>query len=522
MTLPAATPVEVRLAGEVKTCTRCSWFWQGTPPYGPYPGFDWNCDFPREVIHTERQPGEGEWPQPKRWLEGVLTGAKLVQPGVMHGCRMAPVMTMGINPNMTAWFASSGGAGWLYPWFASDARYAYYYRHFTLYQESLTKEYVRANIDPAKRLLAEADGEVIKAERGAAHNYMELTVRYQGRAADTVHEIPFTPEERWVILCDLKAKVRKGELLAGHFDPPAGESVEVQECPQGYYLRMVPVLRRFEALAGLAEGTLTVGEDVAQHDMVGCASPGWQDKYDMPTATIARNCVQEKGWAVSQFVQSQPPVLIVVGSKALEMVRGAFASFMTLETDGRDIYQLLEETCLRRTFVTIDSGAVKFRSRLLIVPHFSYVENFASQARLSAKAWEAFQADFAADKAVLEKNKRIGEKRTAEGAIPVSIKGENDPLRADLSISAWQVLMAYYLDPFALMAGALAEEYQQGTLGFDPHTGHLTRAKPSCRYCVNDFWQFPEGCAYRKPDEPAVAPEVLDAAVRDILRRSRY
>ena len=30
---------------------------------------------------------------------------------------------------------------------------------------------------------------------------------------------------------------------------------------------------------------------------------------------------------------------------------------------------------------------------------------------------------------------------------------------------------------------------------------------------------LPEGCAYRKPDEPPVAPEALDAVVRDILWR---
>ena len=50
---------------------------------------------------------------------------------------------------------------------------------------------------------------------------------------------------------------------------------------------MVPVLERFKKLTGLDGANLTIGEDVAQHDMVACGSPGWQTKFDMPMERIA-------------------------------------------------------------------------------------------------------------------------------------------------------------------------------------------------------------------------------------------
>ena len=62
------------------------------------------------------------------------------------------------------------------------------------------------------------------------------------------------------------------------------------------------LLERFKKLTNLEGANLTIGEDVAQHDMVACASHGWQSKFDMPMDRIAAHCVTEKGWMVAQFV----------------------------------------------------------------------------------------------------------------------------------------------------------------------------------------------------------------------------
>jgi hypothetical protein len=519
MTIQDDLPLEVRLARDVRQCQSCNWFWKGTPPYGPYPGFDWLCDYPPEAI--AQQPQTAGYRKPWPWLKATFTEPCIVEPGILHGCRMAPIMTVGINPNMTAWFPYSSSAGWCYPAFSKVERYAFYYRHFTLYQESVSAETVLQGIDPQRRILAEEDGKVIGATRGMAHNYMELTVQYDGRPEPSVYEIAFAPDDRWVVLVDRDDPVIKGTLLAGCFAPQAGREVELYENAAGYYQRMIPVLERFAEQTGIPQQQLTVGEDVAQHDMVSCASPGWQSKYDMPQDTLTRHCVDEHGWMVSQFVQSQPKVVILVGGSALSMFRTVFWPFMTLDSDGRDIYQLLEETCKRPTYVDIDIGPVKFKSRLLTPPHFSYSDNFKAQARLSPQAWAAFSNDFAQDADVLEQNHRVYE-ASSSGFVPIEISGDDDPIRADLSVSGWQVLMAYYLAPYDLLAQALADEERAGNLAFDAATGHLRRSDGPCRFCVNGAWTFPEGCAYGKTELPPNPKGALEEVAQEILARARH
>ncbi len=517
-------PLEVSLVSSVKQCRTCAWFWGGTPPYGPYPSYDWNTDFPEQANRTEAQSPTGSEPRP--WLQARLTGARFIDPGIMHGCRKAPIMTVGINPNLTAWFPYTSAARWLYPGFDSDARYAYYYRHFTLYQESVSLDLLRENLNAAERIVAEDDGWVVGATRENSHNYILLTVQYRGRAEPTSYEIAWTPDARWVIVQDDgksdddKTWFKKGAPLAGRFDAPNGLDAQIYENPSGYYQRMVEVLNRFKRKAGLQSANLTVGEDVAQHDMVACASPGWQGKFDMAMERIAYNCVSDHGWMVSQFVQSQPAVVILVGGSALSMFRRVFGPFMTLADSERDIYQLLDETCTRPTYVTIDIGDVKFRSRVLTPPHFSYGANFFAQARLSDPAWLAFQKDFADDVKVLQANNRIWEP-SATGVVPIELRGKTDPIRAKISVAGWQVLNAYYMDPNDMLAQALADEFKTGTLAFDQASGHLKRADGPCRFCVNNQWTFPEGCAYGKPDLPPQQPGQLESVVQTILKRAR-
>jgi hypothetical protein len=523
MTTPD-TALEVNLVDKVKHCRTCKWFWDGIPPYGPYPSFDWTTDFPAEAIRKETQSTSGT--APIAWMKAQLTGAKPIDPGIMHGCRKAPIMTVGINPNLTAWFPYTSGARWIYPGFESAARYAYYYRHFTLYQESIAPEFVRQNLSATERIVAEDDGWVVGVTRENSHNYMLLTVRYQGRIEPTVYEIAFKPTERWVIVhddgeeTDRATWFARGTPLAGRFDPPLGQSADIYENPSGYYQRMVEVLNRFKRKTNLQRANLTVGEDVAQHDMVACASPGWQGKFDMAMDRIAENCVSDHGWVVSQFIQSQPAVTILVGGSALSMFRRVFEPYMTMRDSGRDIYQLLEETCARPTYVTIDIGRVKFRSRILTPPHFSYANNFFAQARLSPLAWAAFQNDFASDVRLLQDEKRVWPP-SSDGVIPIELHGVADPLRAKLSVAGWNVLAAYFMDPYDMVAEALAQEFRAGVISFDEATGHLKRTDGPCRFCKNDKWTFPEGCAYGKPDVTPYAPGELETVVDTVLSAGR-
>jgi hypothetical protein len=517
------TPPEVRLVRDVRGCRACGWFWGGVPPYGPYPSYDWLEDFPAEVVAMGSQSASNV--KPFSLLKARATGARFVEPGVMHGCRKAPIMTLGINPNLTAWFPYSSGARWIYPTLSSDARYAYYYRHFTLYQEGLTLEAMLAFVESDSRILAEDDGWVISATRGSSHHYKQLEVQYQGRTGTTIYDLAYTPERRIAIFHDHgdsrkpNTWFKKGELLAGVLQAPDSVDVQIQSNAAGYYQRMIPILERFKKQVSL-EADLRIGEDVAQHDMVACASPGWQERYDMPTDRIAAHCVAEAAYAVTQVLQTQPAVIILVGGSALSMFRSVFGSFMDLKHAGRNIYQLLDETVFRPTWLTIDVEGLVFRSRLITVPHFSYEANFLRQARLSESAWKAFSEDFASDARLLAQEKRVWA-AGSDGTVPIEIQGDTDPIRSLLSIAAWQVLSAYTMDPFEMAATALAQEYQSGRLSFDPKAKRLRRGDGGCRYCVNDQWRFPQGCLYGKPDEVSPAPEQIDRARNTILARAR-
>lgn len=478
-------------------------------------------------MKDEKQPSPEVKTPPRRWLEGKLTRDTIPDPGIMHGCRKAPIMTIGINPNLTAWFPSAASAAWIYPAFTAAERYAYYYRHFTLYQESVSPEFVRANLNPLDRQIAEDDGYVTMTMRENSHNYLQLSVRYRGRSEDTVYEIVWKPEERWVLVQNVgnpdkpETWFKQGDTLAGRFDALAGSPAEIYENATGYYQRMVPVLDRFMKLTGLEAANLTIGEDVAQHDMVACASPGWQSKYDMPMDKIASNCVSEHGYMVSQFVQSQPAVAILVSTSALAMFRSVFAPYMTLEDPDREVMQLLEETCKRPTYVTIDLGEVKFRTRLIVSPHFSYADGFLPGSRLSENAWNAFKADYPADAKKLEDGKRLTP-APKPGAGPYLITlPPNDALIAQLSVSGLTVLEGYFVDPFQAMAQALADEFKKGALTFDPKSNRLGRSGGACRFCVNEKWSFPEGCAYGKPTELPPPPGQLEAAVAQILATAK-
>jgi hypothetical protein len=518
-------PIEVSLANDVKSCRTCNWFWKGIKPYGPYPSYDWTTDFPPEVVRTERQSTSYIPPQP--WLAAKMIGSGFQDPGIMHGCRKAPIMTIGINPNMTAWFPYSSSAGWIYPGFSSAARYAYYYRHFTLYQESLSGDYLRSHLStaPENLLFAEEDGYVVSSSRESTHNYLDLIVQYEGRPGATDYDIAWAPEERWVVVQgngkpgDRETWFRKGDVLAGRFEPPTEGTAEIYENAAGYYQRMLPVLERFKHNVGLDGANLTVGEDVAQHDMVACASPGWQSKFDMPMDRIAANCVSDHGWMVAQFVQSQPALVILVSTSALAMFRSVFAPFMTLNPHG-DVYQLMRETCARPTYVTIDLGPVKFRTRLIVSPHFSYIDGFSPGARMSDAAWKAFAGDYRDDAQAILQAKAATPPPGPDMPGPYLVVLTQE-LRTRLSVSGQAVIDGYNADPFELMADAIADEYRAGTITFDPATGHLARGAGPCRFCVNAQWQFPEGCAYRKPEEEPLPPGQLQAAVEQILLRAK-
>src|SRR4029079_6154688 len=115
-------PTEVELAYEVMSCNAmriaqeplnaphpCSYFRK----WGSYHSYDYTIDgapSERGIVHEARYVGR----------------APLV-PEMLSGCRKAPIMAVGINPNLPGWWQNLRGS--LNPLFDDFQQYAHYFRY---------------------------------------------------------------------------------------------------------------------------------------------------------------------------------------------------------------------------------------------------------------------------------------------------------------------------------------------------------------------------------------------------------
>lgn len=520
-------PIEVELVHRVRNCETCAWFWGDIPPYGNFPVFDWNEDYPKEV---RNQQASTEKYVVKDGPRGKICGFDQVEPGIMHGCRKAPIMTIGINPNMTSYFTSINGAQWSYPKFENDERYAYYYRHHNVYQETIDIELIKRNIIKGTSIIAQYNGEIINVERSADHRWALLTLKYDSLGVRE-QEVSWSDKERFVIVA--RGRFIKGDTLGGKIKAFTENDIQLYENGTGYYQRYVTVLEEFKRKVGgdLLNSSLSISEDVAQHDMIGCASPGWSSKYDIPRERITRNCVFDNAWLLHQLVQSKPSIIVLVGKSSLEMFGNLFAQYLGgfdyfIEEDGvdgvqtkviKEVFHLLKDTVDREIYLHIKTNNFEMRSRLVVSPHFSYDDNFHPHARLSEHAWMAFRNDFRSDAENLIRNERV-KRNTWNNMVSIKIQSTGDTIQNQLSSTAWDVLLAYYFDPIDMLASVLEKEYRAGRLQFDQSIGRLKRSGGPCHFCNNDEWVFPEGCEYGKDAGKPIGSEYYKKVVDEIIK----
>jgi hypothetical protein len=498
-------PIEVAMVERVKNCIDCKWFWGAIQPYGPFPVYDWKQEeFPNAIKHG---PPSSDDDKPVFWCKVEQTGAQAVEPAILRGCRKAPIMTIGINPNMTAFFASAKSASWVYPWFSREQTYAYYYRHATIYQESFSLDTLKASIIPGTEIFAE-DAGMVKIERCNSHRWMHFAFHYQGRDAPVHLERAWKPEQRLVVFNDGFSTDRdqlfgisKGDLIAAQIQPDNSGKAELFANKTGYYARLQPALQRFTDYLndnGFTHCQPAMGEDVSMHDMVGCASPGWGTNLDIPRERIADNCVNKNRYMIDQLLQSRPKLVFIVSNSSLAMFADGFSKaggHIALDFENRDIFDLLQETCKQRRTITLNAGKETFKSRLIVTPHFSYAANFEQQSRFRTDAWEIFCHQYPTDAELLNKENRIFIRKD-EAFMSIMVQRKDDDIKNKISAAAWQLLMDYHYDPYTLISDALIEEQQTYPLITDKKASHLDRAPGGCSFCVNEKWTFTEGCDY--------------------------
>jgi hypothetical protein len=545
---PTGDPMELALVLNVRPCGTCGFFWpqdSTKQPYGPYPAYDFDSNTP-----TTQAP-KGDEPS-FAWLSGTTRPPAFPDGEIMDGCRKAPIMTIGINPNLTAFLPGETGAAACYPSFSSAhgtdswTKYAYYYRYRSVYQEGFDPHFIQPFLNASDHIVAPGPGVIIAAERPSDDPSYTIKVRYDGDAQDVTLPLPGKlGAPRYVLLFDVGPphnRFQKGDVIAARLDVPAARKAEIYAHQIGYYQRILPVLDRFASFLqgkGHQNVHLRVGEDVGQLDMVACASPHWGPPWLGGSAeavrTIISNCVTKNAWALKQLVQTRPAVLFLVGEASFNMFRYAFDALIKPalpENPADGAFSLLRATtdpahpCRFEFSETFGGHAYTISTRLVVAPHFSYGINFLPQFRLSASDWQEFRTQFADCAHFLQTDSRLHVVPATAGAF-AAIEVLRDPqgvtaeLHAKWPDAAARLAPSFY-DPNAMMAGVLEDEYQKGHLAYVDRTadraGFLARTDGPCVFCVNHHWTFPQGCPYGKPAEAPLPAGLLDNVAAAILQ----
>jgi hypothetical protein len=468
----------------------------------------------------------------------------------MDGCRKAPIMTIGINPNLTAFLPSTMGASWCYPSFSSEygtdswTKYAYYYRYRSIYQEHFDLHFVEQFFNAHRRIVAAKSGTIISADRPSDAPEYTLKVRYDDENQDSAIVIPSKfAEPRYVLLFDVYPphnRFQKGDVIAAQLDVPAGHKTTIYAEAIGYYQRILPVLEQFATFLrskGHHDAHLRVGEDVCQLDMVACASPHWGPPWlggtNAKVQEVIGNCVTKNAWALKQLLQTRPAVVFLVGEATFNMFRYAFGRLISTELpdspeDGA--FTLLRATvdrpCRFEFVETIDGQAYQISTRLVVTPHFSYKANFLPQFRLRPEAWDELKQNLPDCAQFLQHDPRLQYSQPGPSSFAAFQIINDAPAALSHIKTTWPkastILELNYYDPHRMMAGVLQDAYANGELSYvaarQGQAGFLSRTAGPCAFCVNDHWKFPLGCPYGKPDQPPLSAGLLEKAAAAIVK----
>lgn len=276
----SAIPTEVELAFEIMPCQAervaqeagpaphaCAYFRK----WGTYHSFDYE------------QPGP---PKPGTTALTEYLGRAPLVPEMLSGCRKAPIMAVGINPNLPGWWQNLRGS--LNPLFDDVQQYAHYFRY----------------------------RQTSKPELSAA----DYTA-FGGTAADEPPSSQF------------QLNVPK--------DAQGEATITVQWREQKMYAAYQSLLDGLAETMGWPAGRLKVGEDLSYGNMVHCPSAKWTTRADpadprLPPMTeperrgIVGECFGKRQYFLRQLFQSLPSVLFVFSQNTanafIQQLQGRFSS----------------------------------------------------------------------------------------------------------------------------------------------------------------------------------------------------
>ncbi len=514
------SPTEVRLVQEVHACRDCDFFGSASP-YGPFLKVRQN-DEPVE----ENQGGE------TAVRMAVVTGFGQPEPSVLHGCRKAPIMLIGINPNLPGHFIlprddlRKTTPGWrsgsyrLLPSVQTDAEYAARYRY------APTPNVELADASTLERLLRDdltvlvapktgrikSDGEPAGSHRAPERRYARLALDFDD-GTSSVYNWPTHGKDNWGAdenLAIVRGRFEAGEVVAGFLDRSVvGQTVTVRNGREDSYYRNARALLHMVGKG--MNSSLVLGEDMSLHDVVACASPGWDPKWKLPQSLIASNCAEKNHWLHQQIKQSNPQVILITSRVALSLFADSSLGKLStpinelpLQAGGKDglFYRVAQDGL----WWNRDVCGAPVSTRIVLAPHISYSDNLTPHSYFEGPQWDIFQQVHSAAVARLRLQLRPGSDRSivmpvfGEGDMMVCLESD-DPLWNVLKEefpAAEKLLRTLWLDPVDVIGSAIAEELKRQ--GLEPTSGgRLPRSAGPCVFCNNSLWIVGGGCAYGVP-----------------------
>jgi hypothetical protein len=314
-------PVEVELAYEVMSCQAvrvaqqpgkkphpCSYFRR----WGTYHSYDYTEDMPppeRGIVHKTRYVGR----------------APLV-PELLSGCRKAPIMALGINPNLPGWWEYHRGA--LNPLFDDYRQYAHYFRY-------------------------------------RAHAKLELSDEDYERFGGGPHDKPDS---------DFELNVPE--------DADGDRVIEVRLARQKMYDGYQDLLEALADAMGWTKDKLSVGEDLSYGNMVASPSAKWTTKADpkdpkLPPMTeaerdgIVSECLRKRKYFLRQLFQSLPRVLLIFSQSTANAFNEEMRErFSTGAPEPREALTELMKREVRLRYGDLPDGR-SLDARVIYSPHIT-------------------------------------------------------------------------------------------------------------------------------------------------------
>jgi hypothetical protein len=313
---PSQLPTEVELAYEVMPCLAMR---TGQEPLGaPHP-----CGYFRKwgTYHSYDYAEAGPPPAPGIVHETAYVGRAPLVPELLSGCRKAPILAVGINPNLPGWWGNRRNS--LSPLFDEVKQYAHYFRYRAIDKLEIPKT-----------------------------NYEAMG----GGAADT----PFSTLELNVT--------------------PDGEGrriIPTKLQPQSMYEAYQSLLDGLAEERGWTGHKLAVGEDVAYGNMVACPSAKWSTvpTTEFPAMTeperkgIVGECFHERKYFLRQLFQSLPQVVLIFSqATANAFIAELQSRFVSGDpAPGMSLAKLMERH-VRLQYGVLGDGT-SLEARVIFAPH---------------------------------------------------------------------------------------------------------------------------------------------------------